>query len=117
VLAIEHQGPSDTHVGTNGENTYGKSETRARCYRVLLGHSVHADRLDDEVATLSTISGRHHILKGRIYANLDVDITVGLATQKHNGSSCVNARTSNQQSLGIVHMRPEELEGTVVADR
>jgi hypothetical protein len=114
---IEHQWPSDAHVGTSGENADGKSETRACCFRVRLVHPVHADRLDDEVATLPTIPGRHHILIGRIYANLDVDIAVGFGTQKHNGSSCVNARTSNQQSLGIVHMRPKKLEGTVVADQ
>ena len=77
---------------------------------------MHADGLDDEVASLSTIPGRHHILIGRIYANLDVDIAVGFGTQKHNGSSCVNARTANQESLGIVHMRPKKLEGTVVAE-
>jgi hypothetical protein len=65
---------------------------------------------------LSTIPGRYHILIGRIYADLDVDIAVAFGTQKDNGSSGVNARTANQQSLGIVHMRPKKLEGTVVAD-
>jgi hypothetical protein len=116
VLVIEDEWPSDADVGTNGENTHGKTETRASCYGVRLDHLVHADGLDDEVASLSTIPGRHHILIGGIYANLDVDIAVAFGTQKDNGSSGVNARTANQQSLGIVHMRPKKLEGTVVAD-
>jgi hypothetical protein len=116
VLVIEDEWPSDAHVGTNGENTHGKSETRASSYGVRLDNLVGADRLDDEVATLPAIPGRYHILIGRIYADLDVDIAVGFGTQKDNGSRCVNARTANQESLGIVYMRPKKLEGTVVAD-
>jgi hypothetical protein len=66
VLVIEDEWASDAYVGTNGENTHGKSETGASCDGVWLGHLVHADRLDDEVASLSTVSGRDHILIGRI---------------------------------------------------
>lgn len=116
MLVIEDEWASDAHVGTNGENTHGKTETRAGCYGVGLDHLVHAYGLDDEVASLPTIPGRYHILIGRIYADLDVDIAVAFGTQKDDGSSCVNARAANQESLGIVDMRPKKLEGTGVAD-
>jgi hypothetical protein len=48
--------------------------------------------------------------------DLDVDVAVAFGTQKDDGSGGVNARTAKQESLGIVDMRPEKLEGTVIAD-
>ena len=113
---IEHQRPSDANMGADRENSHRKTETRACCLCIFLGHWVHADRLDDKVAALPAVARRYHILKRRIYVNLDVDVTIFFAPQEHNGSSCTDAGTPNQQSLRIVHMRPEKLEGTAVAD-